>query len=246
MFELLNSIAEILRDLLPEKNQPLVVWCTRIFVLMFAFLGSFYLLFFSIRDTSLGEKYGINNPRIVLPTSTEYAHTNRYLLTILSKFKDQNIQYVSNIFLVSIYNKMSNDFVVKSQDENQDFFIWAWSIPVQKFSNLESVDYLLNSEKQFIFDTKITSNDQRHCVSGWLPDKISKRLKTIFVNETSNYYAICPIRDRSNKFTISYTISFLKVNDPLVFNMLVYKQHELTIEIGRVSSKYTIPYALKS
>ena len=244
MFDFLNGLLEILSDLLPDRNQPFRLWVARLVVLTGAFLGIFYALFFTFRDTTLGERYGINSNKIVLPTSTEYGYTSRHVLDVLSTYKNKHIEHVSNIFLVAIYNKMANDFVVTIPEENRDFFVWAWSVPIQKFSNLENMDYLLNSEKDFIFSTGLTDPNKKSCISARIPDKIKKKLDGFLLNDQSTHFSICPIRDRSNKYTIAFTIAFTKTEDIMTLNMLVYRQQLVTIETSRVFSKYTIPYGL--
>lgn len=244
MFDFLNGLLEILSDLLPDRNQPFRLWAARLLILTAAFLGIFYAMFFTFRDTTLGEKYGISTNKIVLPTSTEYGYTSRHVLDVLSNYKNKNIEHVSNIFLVSIYNKMANDFVARTPEENKDFFVWGWSVPIQKFSNLENMDYLLNSERDFIFSTGVSDPSKKSCISNVLPERVKKKLDGFLVNDQSNHFSICPIRDRSNKFTIAYTIAFLKVEDIMMLNMLVYRQQLVTIETSRVFSKYTIPYGL--
>lgn len=247
MFEFINTLIETIRDLLLDKSQPFKVWVIRYLIIVFSIIGGFYVFFFTIRGTPLSEKLGFSSPvpTVVLPTATEFAYSNRFILNQLSVYQDKNKDTTSGIFLISIFDKMLNDFNTNKPGSNLDFLIWTWSIrSVQSYADLETLDFTINNNKDFIFNTGFQSLSFVGCYVGETPTKVREMLNKTFKNKLNDKFIACPMYDRNKRFTISFTLSFFTAIDPLEANVLSYNQQQLTIEISRVFSKYTIPYSL--
>lgn len=259
MLDLFEAVIETLNSILPGKDSPFRTWVLKMLVISAILGGGALTAFYVLKDTPFGQSRGLSPPtvtKILQPTVTEYAYTHRYVVSQLSTFIDQSNRdkgahpntTVSGIFLVSIYNKIINDYNPNKVEDNNDLFVWASDLQsIRTPNDLDNLDYVLNRERSLVFNSNITeASTNKSCIVGATPYSLMSSLAAVLKTKAVNYYSLCGIPDRSGNFIVALTMTFFNTKDDMEANLIAYRQQQTTINIGRVFSKYTIGYTLNT
>lgn len=248
MLELLNNLVEILRDLLPNGNLKFHVWISRYLIVLFSIVGILYAVFFTFKDTVTGEKMGWNTAKVAvqIPTRIEFLKNNRNILGLLSNYRDENRNEISEIFLVALYNERANDFSQEVPESNNDLYIWAWGIPVPSYKAILNTEIQLNLRKEIVFNEKWDIKNLA-CKTKEVPKDLLNSLQIIYPDDKNKikYYTMCPITSRSGKNIIALSLTFLNTSMSEA-KFLAYTQNRLTIEINKSITRYTLANKLNS
>lgn len=236
-------ITDMLKDLLPSREQSNATWVSRLFVLFL--LGSIGVSFFwnAILTTTLGERYGIKrlNDKLPFMTHMELLITRRQVWQQLSglRINDDDIRAV---FLLMMIDKKTRNIVLKDMNPSEtDIVIWEFEIPVRRFSSLEVIEDILNNQ-QVSLEKKIRETEK--CITIPLEGETLTILKRAMPDFLSTHAAICPMYTFYNPRMIGSTMIFFRIRPPLEAWHYEEKLRQTTIQVSSFYRDMTIHYEI--
>lgn len=219
---MIDKFIEILRDLLPNKEQPNSIWVVRLFSVASISLMFFLVFTFLLQNTPLGDKLGITRQKSGLPTlnQTELIFSMRESWRELSVFRDSSPNEIQDVFVVFIARKKDGNILNSATISEKRVYplIWVWNVS-SKNSNVslriveDSFQSSLEDYRTILSQKKTVGS--RYCFSSPLKDSFSLGiLKRGIIGFNANYVVSCGIYSKSDE-TIGATIAYIKIDSPL-------------------------------
>ena len=247
---MLNTLVEIIRDLIPHKDLPNNIYISRLFVICALLYTNLFLILTLFRGTEIANRYGLN-PIVEQPALTYYSFTR---LTRVASGNLQEIVYsnenISSAFLVKYYDPETEEFQLEPK-EGDEPLIWVSEHRGNyrlKLANLEKT----------IFTPKfsLVKFDNTDCNSTILPLDVVEQINTILNLESATVNSIltCPVFIPKNSVPVAQTVVFFSNNqespNPISTSRLigdvVDKNSGLTTWYSYFKNKYNLKTRSKS
>lgn len=206
----IQFVLDIIKDLLPSRDLPNHIWLSRILVLFSTGILIGVLVFFAIRGTELGNKYGLK-PVAVVPVLSHVAFSNstKEIWETLTELREED-ERVRATFVVGYINPATGNFVDNKNDlRSAEALIWIWSIPSTRFASInvleEAFNLGLTKARSIILNA---SKCYSYPIEGEFKDFLERGIN----NFQSTHISVCPIFLRKNRTLIANTVMFYKLD----------------------------------
>ena len=209
MFDLIDEFINILKDLLPDKRDPIKIWLTKLLVTISIILLIVGITFNAIRETRVGRDWGINSPAPIPELTTkEYRDISTVVYTYLIRMREEVRSLRSFYFIVAFDKNGDINFADQSFDR---IGVFSWYFPDARYISFQTFEEVFTRVIE-PYTKQLT--DESGCISGKLSDVDSERFKQASPAWLSNRFVVCPTPlIYGNKFPYGAVASFW-VDDP--------------------------------
>lgn len=197
----LDDIAAIVKDLIPDKNLPTPVWLMRVVVLFLMTAGSVVVAYHLLKDTELGKKNGLS-PAIVPPQLTQrgFLRIQKNTFNNMSRLHEDRPE-IDAAFMFLGYSEKTEE--ISYLDATHVMRLTKWLSPVP-FST-DTIDELWGLNQSTYQPLLI--NDRERCIGNKIQEINQKRLKQALHKNDSDRFVMCPIVDPKSKRTFGVLIA---------------------------------------
>lgn len=209
-------IFDILKELIPDRNQPTIHWVARFLVLSFV-LGTFgYFVWNAVLTTTLSERFNVRpiNTKLPMLTHAELIITNRQVWREIAELRiaDDNVRAA---FLMVLIDKKTRNITldISPAPDKTEVWIWNFEIPVRRFSSIEVIEDVANNLQD---DLEPKLRESQKCMTAEISGETLATLKRAIPEFISTHASICPIYTFYNPRLIGATMIFFRPIPPLV------------------------------
>lgn len=222
MSDIIKSIIDIFKDLLPSKELTTPVWAARLLVLLLSFTTVLYFLYFLLGDTELAQRNGLK--KIVdTPSQSviESTYRRRRIFSTMSRFNTKHVNMYA-VFIIIPYNSKILAFDYKNSDNNNRVLITNWFI--KKPIDYYTFDLLETKLDWGVEEFKKNTKRLTGCIYKKIDSADIKAFSTIFGDTfNSTDYGLCPIED-NNGNQVAFGLVFYNImSDPTLPDPLFFE-----------------------
>lgn len=222
MSDIIKSVIDIFKDLLPSKDLTTPVWAARLLVLLLSFTTVLYFLYFLLGDTELAQRNGLK--KIVdTPSQSviESTYRRRRIFSAMSRFNTKHINMYA-VFIIVPFNSQIQSFDYNNSDNNNRVLITNWFI--KKPIDYYTFDLLETKLDWGVEEFKKNNKKLTSCMYQKINDSDIKAFGTIFGNTfNSTNYGLCPIEDSRNHQVAFNLVFYNTTLDPTLPDQLFFE-----------------------
>lgn len=221
MSDIIKSIIDIFKDLLPSKDLTTPVWVTRLVVLLLSFSSVLYFMYFLLGDTELGARHGLK--KIVdTPSQSviESTYRRRKIFSAMSRFNSKHTNMYA-LFMIVPFNSKIQGYDYKNPDNNNRVLITNWFI--KKPIDYYTFDLLETKLDWDVEEFRKSTKKLTGCLYETIDKSSATSFRTIF-GETFNSteYGLCPIEDNKGHQVAFMLVFYNMSSDPLLPDQLFF------------------------
>jgi hypothetical protein len=218
--KILDGIVQTIRDLIPSKDTPTTQWIGRMVTLVLLFMLIYSILYSTLRNTALGEKYGISEATKKPPISfKESGEIQKDIFSNYSRTKEKSPQIQSEFLIVS-WDASGN---LTYSDKLIDLGVFTWYMPGSTFISFQTFEQIINYDRS---DYDIVIFQNKECILNQVAPANQERLKQAISNFTADQFIACPIEKNNKVYAIS--LYFWKYDTSVKQGLEGQKQNILT------------------
>lgn len=186
---ILECLANILRDVIPDKNLPTPVWLARILVL-FLIANSFILGgYFLLRDTAIGDRYGFR-PLIVVPQLSErdFARIQKTIYGNMARLREDKPE-AKAVFLIMGFDEQTGEF--SYLDRTGTMTIMKWLVATDRFYSPETIDDLWQVNREAY--QQLLIDDRKSCITNEIRPVNQGRIRDLWRDIEVDRFVMCPV-----------------------------------------------------